>query len=178
MVRADRPRQARFARALGSLAALCGGSTTTSGVMSCPSRADWGEVDPDDLDASWALKTFLGKSFAEAEAMFAENALYFQEGLQSMPAIAFNFYAPALTKYLTSARAKGDADGASSFLHTLIWMLETRPEIIAPDTRRTLLHAAEYISTNQGFFDADVSIYGHFPSLWKEIQLLANPHDA
>jgi len=75
--------------------------------MEIPSRAEWGKIDPDDLDANWAIKTFLNKSFAEAQAMFAENALHFQEGLQSMPAAAFNYYVPALTAYLTSASATG-----------------------------------------------------------------------
>lgn len=127
---------------------------------SVPSRAEWGEIDPDDLDANSALQTFLNKSFAAAQAMFAENALYFQEDLQSMPAAAFNYYAPALTAYLTSDSAKGDADGASSFLHTLIWVLKTRPDVVMPETREILISAAERISRNQVYFDAQTSIYG------------------
>ncbi len=108
--------------------------------MKIPTISDWGRVDQDDLDAAWAFKQFSGKSFEEAEALFQSNALYYQEDLQSMPAKAFNFYAPALAAYLTSERAAGDSDGASSFLHTVIWMLETRHHCLgngaAPRERR------------------------------------------
>jgi hypothetical protein len=60
------------------------------GDMKIPSRADWGDIDRNALDAEWALKQFVGKSFAEAEAMFQYNALYYQEDLQSMPSIPFH----------------------------------------------------------------------------------------
>lgn len=74
--------------------------------MPIPSFADWGSIDHTDLDAKWAFDTFLGKSFAEAEAMFESHALYYQEGLQSMPRVPFNFYAPAFVKYIMSDRAE------------------------------------------------------------------------
>jgi len=141
--------------------------------MKIPSIADWGEIDKEDLDAVWAYKQFSGKSFEEAEALFQSNALYYQEDLQSMPATAFNFYAPALVKYLTSERAAGDSDGASSFLHTLIWMLKTRRDIIAPETEQLLVSAAEHIAKNQVFYDADIGIYGQFPSLHTKILRLS-----
>src|SRR5512145_1265569 len=106
--------------------------------MQIPSRADWGEIDKNDLDAKWAFDTFLGKSFSEAEAMFQSNALYYQEDLQSMPAIPLNFYAPALIKYITSERARGDSDGASSFLRLVIWILKTNRTVLSPETERAL----------------------------------------
>jgi hypothetical protein len=81
--------------------------------MTIPTLRDWGEIDKDDLDAQGALKQFLGKSFLDAEALFAENALYYGEDLQSMPTAVFNFYAPALARYLTSDKSRGDCDGAS-----------------------------------------------------------------
>ena len=136
--------------------------------------ADWGEIDQRDLDAAWAYRQFAGKSFDDAEALFQSNALYYQEDLQSMPAAAFNFYAPALVKYLTSERAAGDSDGASSFLHTIIWMLKTRRSIIATETAKLLLSAADHIAKHQQFYDADVSIYGHFSDLYAEILGLSN----
>ena len=142
--------------------------------MKIPSTSDWGEIDEEDLDATWAFKQFCGKSFEEAEAQFQSNALYYQEDLQSMPATAFNFYAPALVKYLMSERAAGDADGASSFLHTVIWMLKTRRDIISPDTEQILVSATEHIAKNQGFYEADVGIYGQFPSLYAEILSLSS----
>ena len=134
--------------------------------MKTPSRTDWGSIDSEDLDAEWAFKQFYGKSFDEAEAMFQENALYYQEDLQSMPYIPFNFYAPALAKYLTSKRASCDADGASSFL-------QTRPEVISEKTREVFVSVSSNIARNQQYYDADVDIYGNFSDLYAQIQKLA-----
>ena len=138
--------------------------------MKIPTSADWGEINHNDLDADWACKTFLGKSFEEAVAMFRENALYYQEGLQSMPASAFNFYAPALVTYITSPQAAGDSDGASSFLNMVCSMLKTQRHIIWPETERLLLGAAKQVSQSQTFYDADIGIYGEFSGVYSEIQ--------
>ena len=95
-----------------------------------------------------------------------------------MPAAAFNYYAPALAAYLTSENAMGDSDGASSFLHTLIWTLETRPDVMIPETRNALMSAAEHIARNQVYFDAESGIYGSFAELLAEIQTLSKLHGA
>jgi hypothetical protein len=141
--------------------------------MQIPSRADWGDIDKNDLDAKWAFDTFLGKSFTEAEAMFESNALYYQEDLQSMPAVPFNFYAPAFVKYIISERAKGDSDGASSFLRLVIWLLKSNRKILNPEMERALVSAAEHVAQRQEFYDADVSIYDNFVDLYAEIHRLA-----
>ena len=138
-----------------------------------PTRNDWGEIDPRDLDAQWALEQFLGKSFADAVELFATNALYYGEALESMPLVPFNFYARALAQYLTSDKARGDADGASSFLRTFAWILETRPEMIDQETRATLMSAAELVATNQSFYEASVSIYKRFPEQLNRIKRLS-----
>lgn len=138
--------------------------------MKIPTSSDWGEINHDDLDADYAHKQFFGKSFDEAVAMFQRNALHYQEDLQSMPAAAFNFYAPALVKYITSPQAAGDSDGASSFLHMVSWMLKTQRNIISQKTEQLLLGTAEQISRNQAFYEADIHIYGEFPELYAEIQ--------
>jgi hypothetical protein len=141
--------------------------------MDIPSETDWGVIDSRDLDAQWAFKTFLGKSVAEAEAMFQSNALHYQEDLQSMPAVPFNFYAPALVKYITSERAKGDSDGASSFLHLVRWLLKSNRQVMTPETERTLVKAAGHIAERQEFYEAGVDIYGKFDDLLAEIRQLA-----
>jgi len=143
------------------------GRTTT------PTRSDWGEVDVRDLDAQWALETFLGKSLAEAEALFAKNALYYSEALESMPRVPFNFYARALARYLTSGGARGDSDGASSFLRLLAWILEKHPEIVEPETKVILLRAAEHVAADQSFYEANVSIYGRFAERFNRIKRLS-----
>lgn len=138
-----------------------------------PSLADWGHVDHADLDARWTFDTFLGKSFAEAEAMFERHALYYQEGLQSMPPVPFNFYARAFVKYITSDRAQGDSDGASSFLYLVCWLLKSNRTIMDPETEKALLGAARQISQRQEFYAADADIYGTFAERYAEIEQLA-----
>jgi len=142
--------------------------------MRIPTLEDWGDIDPDDLDAKWALKQFLGKSFAEAEDLFASNALHYGEDVQSMPRAVFSYYAPALAKYLTSDRARGDSDGASSFLHMLIYMLKNHPAVIAPDTKDILLKAAEHVANGQPFYEASVEIYGQFSELLAELRSITH----
>jgi hypothetical protein len=140
--------------------------------MPIPSRADWGAIDENDLDAKWAFDTFLGKSFAEAEAMFQSHALHYQEDLQSMPPVPFNFYAPALIRYVTSERARGDADGGSSFLHLVSGLLKSNRPIMHPDTEQALVSAAKQVAERQEFYEADVAIYGYFADAYAEIQQL------
>jgi hypothetical protein len=142
-------------------------------LSSIPSRVDWGEIATENLDAQWALEQFFGKSSAEAEALFATNALYYGEALQSMSPVPFNFYARALAQYLMSDTARGDADGAASFLHTFAWVLETRPDIIDPDTKTTLLKTSEHVAANQAFYQASVSISKRFPEQLNRIKRLA-----
>ena len=138
--------------------------------MKVPNRSDWGDIDKSDLDANWAFKQFFGKSFSEAESMFQENAMYYQEDLQSMPSKPFNFYAPALATYITSSQAADDSDGASSFLHMIAWMFKTQHEIISKETKQLLINVAKRIASNQQFYDADIDIYGEFSRIYDDIE--------
>lgn len=141
--------------------------------MKTPSAADWGVINYEDLDAEWAFKTFFGKSMHEADLMFQRNAFQYQEDLQSMPAIPFNFYVHALIRYITSPHAAGDSDGASSFLHLIASLLKSNPSIIYPETRTALLKTAFTVSQQQMYYEADISIYGSFTETYALIELLA-----
>lgn len=140
--------------------------------MRKPTRVEWGKVNQEDLDAQWAFEQFAGKSLDEAETLFQSNALYYQEALSSMPATAFNFYVKAFVNYITSERACGDADGASSFLHMIIWMLRENRNIIAKEIERLLVRSAESVANNQWFYQADKDIYGLFSDLSAQILML------
>ena len=140
--------------------------------MSIPAKSDWGEIDKDDLDANHAFEQFFEKSFQEAINLFEQNALFYQEDLQSMPPSAFNFYAPALVEYLNSGNAAGDSDGASSFLRMFIWMLKTNREVISKESGHLLFETSFEISQKQDFYDADIDIYGKFSDLFEEIKYL------
>ena len=141
--------------------------------MNKPMKSDWGTIDKNDLDAQSAYKHFAGISSKEAEELFKYHALYYQEDLLSMPAIAFNYYAPVFTKYLLSNDAIGDSDGASSFMHMIIEILKSFRTIATPETMEILLSTAQQVSIKQEFYDADVDIYGKFTELQNRIEQLA-----
>lgn len=140
--------------------------------MTIPSKADWGKIDKHDLDARCAFKQFAGKSLSAAEEMFKENALYYQEDLLSMPAVAFNYYAPVFARYIISDDAQSDSDGASSYLHMIIELLHSHRQLASEATLGQLLDAAKIVSTKQDFYEADNAIYGDFSQLYQQILTL------
>ena len=140
--------------------------------MKVPSKSQWGAVNTEDLDAEWAYNNFAGVTLDAAEKMFQENALYYQEALISMPPIAFNCYAPVFAKYIASDHAASDADGASSFLHMIIELLEANRSLTSPETLQCLLEAAKIVSEKQSYYDADTDIYGEFSELYAKISSL------
>ena len=142
--------------------------------MKIPNKSDWGAIEENNLDAECAFRQFAGKSLGEAEDMFRENALYYQEDLISMPSIAFNCYAPVFAKYILSNYAESDSDGASSYLCMIIELLQTETRLLAtPETLKFLLDTAKIVSNKQDFYDADIDVYGDFPELYKRISHLA-----
>lgn len=137
--------------------------------MNIPNKHEWGAIEKNNLDAEWAYKQFSGKSLYEAEKMFRENALYYQEDLISMPPIAFNFYAPVFAKYIVSDYAESDSDGASSFLELIIVLLERNRTLAKLGTMNQLMNAAKRVSQKQDYYDADIDIYGKFSDLYNKI---------
>jgi len=141
--------------------------------MRTPSKSSWGIIEKNNLDAECAFKQFAGKSLEEAEEMFRSNALHYQEDLLSMPSIAFNYYAPVFAKYVLSNNAKGDSDGASSFLHLVIELIRANRSLATEKTEQTLMAAAKIVATRQAFYDADFDIYGDFSDLFDQVIQLA-----
>jgi len=140
--------------------------------MNIPNESEWGVIEKNNLDAEWAFKQFIGKSLDDAEKMFREHALYYQEALISMPAVAFNYYAPVFAKYILSNYAKSDSNGASSFLFMLLELLQANRFLATPETLKILLDTAKIVSIKQNFYDADIDIYGEFPELYNDIMQL------
>jgi hypothetical protein len=91
-------------------------------VMALPSRQDINVYD--SLDERSACEHFLGKSLDEAEALFRENWLYYQEDLMFMGIGAFRFYVQAAIRYIQSESATGD----SSIVSCFAMILESRLE--------------------------------------------------
>ena len=85
------------------------------------------EMDPyDSLDGQRACKNFLGKNLDEAEALFRENSLHYQEDLMWMGPIAFRYYVAAAISYIQSEAAVGDSD----FINCFVGLLEFRQQYL------------------------------------------------
>ena len=89
-----------------------------------------------------------------------------------MPRVPLNYYAPAFAQYITSEKAAEDADGASSFLRRVIWIVKETPHLLTERTKELLIAAAKEVMVNQEFYDADIDIYGRFEDLSEEIEQL------
>ncbi len=98
-----------------------------------PTRA---EIDVyGSLDGRSACEHFLGKSLEEAEGLFRENTLYYQEDLMWMGPTAFRFYVRAAVAYVQSEHATGDSDSISSLGGTLSFWCEHSPAELIPCAR-------------------------------------------
>jgi hypothetical protein len=86
----------------------------------------------DSLDERCAVEHFLGKNLEQAQALFRENFLRYQEDLMWMGPIAFRFYVPAAINYLASKDADHNADAASSFCALIEFRLDNDAAEIAP----------------------------------------------
>jgi hypothetical protein len=98
--------------------------------MTLPSRQDINVYD--SLDERSACEHFLGKSLDEAEALFRENWLYYQEDLMFMGISAFRFYVQAAIRFIQSDAAAGDSDIVSCFAMILEHRLEYESAELVP----------------------------------------------
>ena len=125
--------------------------------MNLPTRE---EINPyDDLDGRDACKHFYGKTLDEAEALFRENSLYYQEDLMFMGASAFRFYVQAAISYIQSEAATGDPDIINCFASILDHRLEFEAEelvAVAPQ----LASVCRYILEDYDRFALTPDIYG------------------
>jgi hypothetical protein len=97
--------------------------------MTLPAREEINVYDT--LDERVACDHFLGKSLEQAEALFRENSLHYQEDLMWMGPIAFRFYVQSFVSYIQSDSAAADSD-VSGFASILEHRLEFEPaELIA-----------------------------------------------
>ena len=133
-----------------------------------PVVADFIDPQSDDLDERHAAEMFLGKTPEQAEAMFRENFLYYQEELFYMRTPAFRFYVLPAIRYVLCEDANGDSDAAS----TLCSLLESRLEG-DPDALRSIapivLDAIDKILREFDRFDCSAEIYGDVPSRYRAV---------
>lgn len=127
--------------------------------MTLPTRQDINVYD--SLDERSACEHFLGKSLEEAEALFRENSLCYQEDLMFMGATAFRFYVQAAINYIRSEAATDDSAIISCFATLLEYRLEYEEEdlrlvagLLASICRYIAEHYDNFNMTPQ--FDSDV----------------------
>src|SRR4051794_16209879 len=71
-------------------------------LMTLPTQAEINVYD--SLDERCACSHFLGKTLEDAQALFASNALAYQEDLMFMGPIAFRYYLEAAIRYIEATR--------------------------------------------------------------------------
>ena len=131
-----------------------------------PSLEDWGFRappigHPQGIDEEYAFHHFYGKSLAEAEAMFVDNAMYYQEDLLWMPDICMQFYIIAYCDYLLSDVSADDSDAASCFF----MIAELNHEAIAAGGKELIDKVSEVLqrlAAQQAWYGASKEIYGDF----------------
>ena len=123
---------------------------------------------PEFLDGQSAERHFLGKTLDEAEALFRENSLYYQENLMFMGVVAFRFYVRAAIRYLESDAAQGDADMVNCFASLLEYRIGyERQELRA--IAAELVESCAYVISNFEKFDVDADIYGNLRARFEKL---------
>lgn len=114
----------------------------------------------DDLDGRKACEHFLGKRIEEAESLFRENLLYYQEDLMWMGPVAFRYYVQAAIQYLESDAAENDCGFVSAVAATLEFRLDHYPDSLAPISKQ-LAAACEYVVAHWPRFQDKYGVYGN-----------------
>ena len=125
--------------------------------MNLPTREEL-NVD-DSLDERCACQHFIGKTLEQAEALFCENFLYYQEDLSHMGPLAFRFYVPAAVKYIQSDAALGDSDAINCFIGMLELRWNHERKDLLPMVQQ-LSSACTFVLENYSRFDVNEEIYG------------------
>jgi hypothetical protein len=136
-------------------------------IMTLPTAAEINVHD--SLDERHACENFLGKSVEEAEVLFRENALFYQEDLMWMGPVAFRFYVESVIRYIQSDAASGDSDAVSCFATVLEFRLEQEPaELVSVGGR--LASICGYIIKRYERFDLAPEIYGDVRVRFRTLQ--------
>jgi hypothetical protein len=133
-----------------------------------PTEGDFCDPQTENLDERHARATFLGKTSAQAEQMFRENFLYYQEALLYMRGTAFRYYVIPAIRYLLSDGADGDSSAASSFCTVLTFKLQYAPADMAP-VRTVLLAAVREILHGFHRYDCTEYIYGDVAARYRAL---------
>jgi len=126
--------------------------------MSLPTAKEINPI-PENLDGAVAERHFLGKTLEEAEALFRENSLCYQEDLMWMGPVAFRYYVQAAIGYIQSEASAEDSDMINCFTSILEFRLNSEQEelrVVASE----LASVCDYILKHFDRFDLAEAIYG------------------
>lgn len=135
--------------------------------MTLPKRHDINVHD--SLDERRACEHFLGTSLSEAEALFRENSLCYQEDLMFMGVSAFRFYVQAAVNYIESEAAAGDSDIINCFAGILEIRLERDTDELRP-VAELLASSCGYILEHYDRFDLTHETYGDLRPRLRKLQ--------
>ncbi len=123
-----------------------------------PTRAEidvFGSADEAD-----AYQHFGGKTIDEAEALFRENSLRYQEDLMWMGPRAFKFYLPAATRYLASDAGRGDSALVEYLLAGLRWRRDSEGAEALALANEEIRQLAEMVVEQHAKFEFDERTLG------------------
>jgi len=128
------------------------------------------EINPHrDLDGGEACAHFLGKSLEEAEALFRENSIHYQEDLMWMGPVAFRYYLPAVVQYIQRDEAKDESDFIAHLASTFEFRLEHEPQELSPVAEQ-LVALCGYIMEHWPKFESGADAYGDVRSRYLSLQ--------
>ncbi|HEY2586868.1 MAG TPA: hypothetical protein VGI81_14075 [Tepidisphaeraceae bacterium] len=133
-----------------------------------PAETDFLDPRSQDLDERHAMRMFLGKTPEQAEAMFQQNFLFYQEDLLYMRSAAFRFYVVPALRYLLTDAADGDADAGSTFCSVLEDRAAKEPDALRP-LAPLLAEGIAQILARFDRFDCDPDIYGDVPARYRAL---------
>lgn len=118
-------------------------------------------------DEAVACKNFLGKTVAEAEALFQAASMTHQEDLMWMGPRAFAYYLPAALAYLRSEASAGDDSFVDALHNIFVFRLDEPEFALALGTVRDI---QAYVIANIGKFAVDGDIYGDLLGRYQDLQ--------
>lgn len=124
--------------------------------MAVPSHNDINVHD--SLDERRACEHFFDKTVEQAETLFRENSLYYQEDLMWMEPAAFRYYIQAAINYIQSEAATGDSAIVSCLASLLEFRLKQESAELKPVAQK-LGALCGYILDHYRRFDLTPDLY-------------------
>ena len=134
-----------------------------------PGAMEWSGYEA-DLDVRDAHRMMFGKRIEDVQQYFGDvHSISRADELLFMPRGAFQYYVLAFAEFVSSERARGDSDSASSFLRLLLAREERDPGSVSC-IYDELVPAVEFVAEDQPRFQAAPEIYGDFRELAEKLR--------